>query len=276
PPPKGAWTARDMNLLLEPWRSPTASLPRCQCGAAWKIPEATHSPSWERSSAAASAGCVGAIFSTRHRSRLLRAARGGDAKAPPEPRARGPRSERDVANDVVFGVVAVDLLFNHDRLDMEVGEAFRRSVYDPAWKRLRYYADPTAPEARSPAKSWRLQDRTLERQFSLSRYYTGRATQELELSRNQDPLMPAMQRTSRSLLEEAGVRATDDPVSNALIAWMAHNVTVGDESSCRHLFIPFGHVASIVLALQVQARTSACLEHCPTRTLRRCSANSFR
>ncbi|CAJ1441771.1 unnamed protein product, partial [Effrenium voratum] len=225
PPPKGAWTARDMNLLLEPWRSPTASLPRCQCGAAWKIPEATHSPSWERSSAAASAGCVGAIFSTRHRSRLLRAARGGDAKAPPEPRARGPRSERDVANDVVFGVVAVDLLFNHDRLDMEVGEAFRRSVYDPAWKRLRYYADPTAPEARSPAKSWRLQDRTLERQFSLSRYYTGRATQELELSRNQDPLMPAMQRTSRSLLEEAGVRATDDPVSNALIAWMAHNVT---------------------------------------------------
>lgn len=65
-------------------------------------------------------------------------------QAPPEPRARGPRSERDVANDVVFGVVApemevlirfdedlfdfvslvaevvaVDLLFNHDRLDME-------------------------------------------------------------------------------------------------------------------------------------------------------------
>ena len=57
---------------------------------------------------------------------------------------------------LVTEVVAVDLLFNHDRLDMEaifgswrqtfpdwpvgglqVGEAFRRSVYDPAWKRLR-------------------------------------------------------------------------------------------------------------------------------------------
>ena len=95
---------------------------------------------------------------------LHRAALGGDSKPPPEPRARGPRSERDVANDVVFGaalsahsigmywnildprhtpsnniqhmdtylnllvticmslaqVVAVDLLFNHDRLDEEV------------------------------------------------------------------------------------------------------------------------------------------------------------
>eukprot|EP00438_Fugacium_kawagutii_P010645 Skav210564 [mRNA] locus=scaffold2317:150940:153419:+ [translate_table: standard] len=88
---------------------------------------------------AGAASSLGALSLRRElrRLRLHRAARGGDPKAPPEPRARGPRSERDVANDVVFGVVAVDLLFNHDRLDEEVGEAFRRSVYDPAWKRLR-------------------------------------------------------------------------------------------------------------------------------------------
>jgi hypothetical protein len=73
------------------------------------------------------------------------------------------RFDEDVFDFVslVAEVVAVDLLFNHDRLDMEaiaknllqigqaidcalctdllvqVGEAFRRSVYDPAWKRLR-------------------------------------------------------------------------------------------------------------------------------------------
>ncbi|CAE7325614.1 unnamed protein product [Symbiodinium natans] len=160
--------------------------------------------------------------------RLHRGSRGGDAEGrpPPEPRARGPRSERDVANDVVFGVVAVDLLFNHDRLDMEVSEAFRRSVYHPAWKRLRYYSDATAPEARSPAKSWRLQDRTLERQFSLSCFFTEAATRELDISRMQDPLIPYMQRTSRGLLFQAGVRATDDPVSNALVAWMAHSLNV--------------------------------------------------
>lgn len=164
----------------------------------------------------------------RHFRRLQRCSRGGDAEGrpPPEPRARGPRSERDVANDVVFGVVAVDLLFNHDRLDMEVSEAFRRSVYHPAWKRLRYYSDSTAPEARSPAKSWRLQDRTLERQFSLSCYFTEAATRELEISRMQDPFIPYMQRTSRGLLFEAGVKATDDPVSNALVAWMAHSLRV--------------------------------------------------
>eukprot|EP00439_Symbiodinium_sp_Y106_P042703 s3497_g5.t1 len=123
-------------------------------------------------------------------------------------------------------VVAVDLLFNHDRLDMEVSEAFRRSVYHPAWKRLRYYSDSNAPEARSPAKSWRLQDRTLERQFSLSCYFTEAATRELEISRMQDPFIPYMQRTSRGLLFEAGVKATDDPVSNALVAWVAHSLRV--------------------------------------------------
>ncbi|OLP95294.1 hypothetical protein AK812_SmicGene22593 [Symbiodinium microadriaticum] len=162
----------------------------------------------------------------RHFRRLQRCSRGGDAEGrpPPEPRARGPRSERDVANDVVFGVVAVDLLFNHDRLDMEVSEAFRRSVYHPAWKRLRYYSDSTAPEARSPAKSWRLQDRTLERQFSLSCYFTEAATRELEISRMQalahwPGWRPMMQK-------EAGVKATDDPVSNALVAWMAHSLRV--------------------------------------------------
>ena len=30
-------------------------------------------------------------------------------EAPPEPRARGPRSERDVANDVVFGAAALEM-----------------------------------------------------------------------------------------------------------------------------------------------------------------------
>mmetsp|Transcript_35205 Transcript_35205/g.76050 ORF Transcript_35205/g.76050 Transcript_35205/m.76050 type:complete len:351 (+) Transcript_35205:49-1101(+) len=194
--------------------------------------EGQHNPrSWHRPVLAAAAGVISLRRNVGRRPRLHQASRGGDSKAPPEPRARGPRSERDVANDVVFGVVAVDLLFNHDRLDMEVGEAFRRSVYDPAWKRLRYYSDSTAPEARSPAKSWRLQDRTLERQFSLSCFYTEQATRDLQLSRMQDPLIPSMQRTSRSLLEEAGVRATDDPVSNALIAWMAHNLQVSTDSS---------------------------------------------
>ncbi|CAK9114146.1 Uncharacterized protein SCF082_LOCUS52881 [Durusdinium trenchii] len=201
------------------------------------------SAAWRRPLLAAAAG---ATFSGRPRAKLARAARGGDTKAPPEPRARGPRSERDVANDVVFGVVAVDLLFNHDRLDMEVGEAFRRSVYSPAWKRLRYYSDSTAPEARSPAKSWRLQDRTLERQFSLSCYYTEQAVQDLKIARMQDPLMPYMQRTSRGLLEEAGVQSTDDPVSNALIAWMAHSLTVpsGDAEWLRCRGRPWGYAVS--------------------------------
>eukprot|EP00931_Biecheleriopsis_adriatica_P024397 TRINITY_DN15211_c1_g2_i1.p1 TRINITY_DN15211_c1_g2~~TRINITY_DN15211_c1_g2_i1.p1 ORF type:complete len:359 (+),score=40.12 TRINITY_DN15211_c1_g2_i1:50-1078(+) len=164
------------------------------------------------------------------RSSVTSAARGGDAEArsPPEPRARGPRTERDVANDVVFGVVAVDLLYNHDRLDLEVGNAFRRSVYDPALKRLRFYADSNTSEARSPAKSWRLQDRTLEKQFSLSCYYTDVATSDLQMSRVQDPLLPAMQLTSRDILCDIGVKATDDPVSSALIAWTAHCFRVGD------------------------------------------------
>eukprot|EP00440_Ansanella_granifera_P050438 gb/GFBE01054668.1/.p1 GENE.gb/GFBE01054668.1/~~gb/GFBE01054668.1/.p1 ORF type:complete len:345 (+),score=45.64 gb/GFBE01054668.1/:1-1035(+) len=168
--------------------------------------------------------------SSRLRASLTLAARGGDSevRAPPEPRARGPRTERDVANDVVFGVVAVDLLYNHDRLDVEVGQAFRRSVFDPALKRLRFYSDCNTSEARSPAKSWRLQDRTLERQFSLSCFYTDVAVEQLQIVRAQDPLRPMMQLTSRDILTQVGVRATDDPVSSALIAWTAHNVRVGD------------------------------------------------
>ena len=39
-------------------------------------------------------------------------------QAPPEPRARGPRSERDVANDVVFGVAApeMEVLIRFDQI----------------------------------------------------------------------------------------------------------------------------------------------------------------
>ncbi|CAE8633794.1 unnamed protein product, partial [Polarella glacialis] len=161
--------------------------------------------------------------------RLL--ARGGDSesrhRSPPEPRARGPRTERDVANDVVFGVVAVELLFNHDRLDMEVESAFRRAVHEPVLQRLRLYSDSNTSEARSPAKSWRLQDRTLERQFSLSCYFTVAATEALQLSRARDPLLPTMRNDCRDVLRNVGVQATDDPVSSALIAWIAYNVQVG-------------------------------------------------
>lgn len=159
-------------------------------------------------------------------------ARGGDAdrvqqRAPPEPRSRGPRTERDVANDVVFGVVAIELLFNHDRLDMEVGEAFRRAVYDPVLNRFRLYSNSSSREAREPAKSWRLQDRVLERQFSLSCFFTEEATAALQMIHPKDPFRPAARLSARCLLRDANIQATDDPVSSALVAWTAYNVWVG-------------------------------------------------
>eukprot|EP00930_Biecheleria_cincta_P088911 TRINITY_DN78177_c0_g1_i1.p1 TRINITY_DN78177_c0_g1~~TRINITY_DN78177_c0_g1_i1.p1 ORF type:complete len:350 (-),score=28.08 TRINITY_DN78177_c0_g1_i1:23-1042(-) len=151
-----------------------------------------------------------------------------DVPLPPPPRARAARTERDVANDVVFGVVAVDLLFNHDRLDVEVGSAFERSVYKPVMRRLRVYADSNSPQARAPAKSWRLQDRTLEKQFSLSCFYTQAATSDLQISRLSAPFLPRMQHECRNFLNLADVMPAEDPVSNALIAWTAYNVWVGE------------------------------------------------
>eukprot|EP00933_Yihiella_yeosuensis_P040214 TRINITY_DN34467_c0_g2_i1.p1 TRINITY_DN34467_c0_g2~~TRINITY_DN34467_c0_g2_i1.p1 ORF type:complete len:345 (-),score=22.83 TRINITY_DN34467_c0_g2_i1:119-1153(-) len=161
-----------------------------------------------------------------------RKARGGDSiEKLPKPRARGPRTEKDVTSDIVFGVVAVELLFNHDRLDMEVTEAFRRAVYDPVLQRLRMYSDSNTTEARTPTKSWRLQDRTLERQFCLSEYFTEDATEALQISRPQDPLLPAMRLDCRKSLKNADVRATEDPVSSVLIAWIAYNIKVGPVGS---------------------------------------------
>lgn len=160
-------------------------------------------------------------------------------------RSRAPRTERDVANDVVFGVVAVELLFGHDRLDEEVGNAFQRAVYDPVMERLRFYADSTTTEARSPAKSWRLQDRVLERQFSLSGPFTEQASFELNMSHPYDPFFPEAQRASRAVLAANDVEATDDPVSSALIAWSSHNLTIGDgpgavTSLCRTRPVGYG------------------------------------
>lgn len=166
-------------------------------------------------------------------------------RPPPEPRSRGPRTERDVANDVVFGVVAVELLFNHDRLDMEVGSAFRRAVYEPVLERLQLYSNSSTSEARAPAKSWRLQDRVLERQFSLSNYFTEEVAMDLRMRQEGEPMMPLAQVDSRSILRDAKVEATDDPVSSALIAWSAHQLWVGDAeaptSLCRRR--PFGYAA---------------------------------
>lgn len=167
-------------------------------------------------------------------------------REPREPsRNRGPRTERDVANDVVFGVVAVELLFGHDRLDEEVGCAFQRAVFDPVMERLKFYADPTTPEARSPAKSWRLQDRILERQFSLSGPFTEQASLDLNMSHMNDPFFPEAQRASRAVLASHDVEATDDPVSSALIAWSSHNLTIGEgpravTSLCRTRPVGYG------------------------------------
>lgn len=149
-------------------------------------------------------------------------------RQPPEPRSRGPRTERDVANDVVFGVVAVELLFNHDRLDEEVGRAFKRAVYEPVMQRLRIYADSTTAEARSPAKSWRLQDRVLERQFSLSNYFTETAAVDLSMFHHGEPMLGLARLAGREVLVQNRVEAGDDPVSSALVAWEAHTVWVGD------------------------------------------------
>jgi len=145
-------------------------------------------------------------------------------------RSGGPRTERDVANDVVFGVVAVDLLFRHDRLDMEVGCSFQRAVYDAVLGRLRKYADSTTSEARAPAKSWRLQDRVLERQFSLSPPYTLQAAADLRMAHPDLPFYGEAQRSSRAILRDHKVEAADDPVSSALIAWIAYAVSVGGEA----------------------------------------------
>jgi len=185
---------------------------------------------------------AGAMLQQRQQPALA-ALRLDEPRAPPEPRSRRPRTERDVANDVVFGVVAVELLFNHDRLDMEVGNAFRRAVYEPVMDRLRVYCDSTTSEARNPAKSWRLQDRVLERQFSLSNFFTGEAGTDLGMIQAGRPMLPAAQVNCRKLLVNAGVEATDDPVSSALAAWMAHQLSVGEvelpTSECRTR--PFGY-----------------------------------
>jgi len=185
---------------------------------------------------------AGALLHQRQQPALA-ALRLDEPRAPPEPRSRRPRTERDVANDVVFGVVAVELLFNHDRLDMEVGNAFRRAVYEPVLDRLRVYCDSTTSEARSAAKSWRLQDRVLERQFSLSKFFTGEAGVDLGMIQAGQPMLPRAQVTCRKHLVDAGVEATDDPVSSALAAWMAHQLSVGDvevpTSECRTR--PFGY-----------------------------------
>lgn len=161
------------------------------------------------------------------------------------PRSRGPRTERDVANDVVFGVVAVELLFNHDRLDEEVAHAFRRAVYEPVMDRFREYSDSTTAEARSPAKSWRLQDRVLERQFSVGNYFTERAAWELQMAQLGNPVLPAARVASRQVLCNANVEAGDDPVSSALVAWTAHAVwtegAVPAASMCRGR--PWGYAA---------------------------------
>lgn len=166
-------------------------------------------------------------------------------RLPPEPRSQAHRTERDVANDVVFGVVAIELLFSHDRLDMEVGSAFRRAVYDPVLERFKLYSDSTTPEARAPAKSWRLQDRVLERQFSLSNYFTEEVAVDLQMHQAGDPLLPAARLGSRAVLRDAEVEAGDDPVSSQLIAWSAHGLWVGGAkdatSICRRR--PFGYAA---------------------------------
>jgi len=168
-----------------------------------------------------------------------------DIRPPPEPRSRGPKTERDLANDVVFGVVAVELLFSHDRLDMEVGEAFRRAVYDPVLDRLRVYSDSNTSEARAPAKSWRLQDRVLERQFSLSNYFTDEVGADLDMSRVQEPMLGSARLDSRIILRNANVEAADDPVSSALVAWNAYGLWMGDAvvptSLCRGR--PFGYAS---------------------------------
>lgn len=156
-------------------------------------------------------------------------------RQPPEPRSRGPQTERDVANDVVFGVVAVELLAKFDRLDEEVGRAFQRAVYDSVMGRLRFYSDPTTAEARSPAKSWRLQDRVLERQFSLSSYFSDRAAVDLRMFHRGETAKPAARVAGRRVLAQNGVEATDDPVSSALIAWEAHAVWVGDSEEPTNL-----------------------------------------
>jgi len=160
-----------------------------------------------------------------------------------DPERRTPRTERDLANDVVFGVVAVELLAGHDRLDEEVANAFSRSVYDPVLSRLRIYSDSTTSEAREKAKSWRLQDRVLERQFSLGGPFTELAAAALNMTCPGGRFLPLAQVAARDGLWERRVEATDDPVSNVLIAWVAYQVAVGNKkpitSICRGR--PFGY-----------------------------------
>jgi len=167
--------------------------------------------------------------------RVARCVRSSDDPPPPRPRdpnrSRAPRTERDVANDVVFGVVAVDLLYRHDRLDMEVGNSFRRAVYDAVLARLKIYSDSTTPEARAPAKSWRLQDRILERQFSLSPPFTEEAKKDLQMAHPQLPFFSEAQTASRRVLRANDCQASDDPVSSSLIAWITYTVWIGENSA---------------------------------------------
>lgn len=135
-----------------------------------------------------------------------------------------------MSNDVVFGVVAVELLTTHDRLDMEVSEAFRRTVFVPVLQRLRFYCDSETSDAREPPKSWRLQDRVLERQFSLGCFFSQDAATALEMFDPQAIRLPKAQLVSRQVLRDSGVAATDDPVSSTLVAWTAHAIFVGDSA----------------------------------------------
>uniref|UniRef100_A0A7S4RR88 Uncharacterized protein n=1 Tax=Alexandrium monilatum TaxID=311494 RepID=A0A7S4RR88_9DINO len=214
----------------------------CALSSAWALlPRRLSSAAPGALAPTATAGARGALTAARLRDRSTDVAE----RPPPEPRSRGPRTERDVANDVVFGVVAVELLFNHDRLDTEVGSAFRRAVYDPVLERLQLYSNSSTSEARSPAKSWRLQDRVLERQFSLSNYFTEEVAVDLDMRQAGEVMLPFAQLDARCVLRNANVEASDDPVSSALVAWSSHHLRVGGgeapTSLCRRR--PFGYAA---------------------------------
>jgi len=165
---------------------------------------------------------------------------------PPE-EGRPPQTEKEIANDVVFGVVAVELLSKFDRLDEEVGRAFERAVYETVMQRLRHYADPDAPEARKVlTNTWRLQDNVLERQFSLSSWYCDRAAKHLDMFDWGERRKEAAQLAIRRTITQHGVPYTDDPVSSNLIAWQAHEIWVGDSDKPAEQVRtrPFGYAMS--------------------------------
>jgi len=141
--------------------------------------------------------------------------------------AKETRKAREASNDVLFGVVAVELLLAHDRLDEEVMRAFGRAIYEPVMQRLRIYCDSTTPEARSPKMGWRLHDRVLEKQYSLSHRFTEFAGAALGMLQPGAPALAAARLAGRRAQEEVGIEATVDPVSSSLLAWTAHSVWIG-------------------------------------------------